>query len=159
MKSILIILAFLVFDTLAAPSTPDLMMTKEYCGQSETECPAGCCSHPGWYCCSDNQYCAATPNDCPNGPMIFHLHGKKVLKCKYLIQLQFPLLIICLLNQENCQSLIETGCQSGCCPYPGWYCCPDNQYCAATLNDCPNVPYQFRSLKESKIHLRIRMPL
>ena len=53
----------------------------------------------------------------------------------------------------------ETECPAGCCPYPGWYCCPDNQYCAATLNDCPNVPYQFRSLKESKIHLRIRMPL
>ena len=78
MKRTLIILAILVFATLANPSTPDLMMTKSYCSPNETECPAGCCSNPGWYCCSDNQYCAATPNDCPNGPMIYHLHGKKV---------------------------------------------------------------------------------
>merc|ERR1712029_1232090 len=25
----------------------------------------------------------------------------------------------------------------GCCPYVGWYCCPDGMYCAATAADCP----------------------
>merc|ERR1712136_633694 len=30
-------------------------------------------------------------------------------------------------------------CQGGCCPYVGWYCCPDGMYCAATAADCPFV--------------------
>merc|ERR1711976_982832 len=30
-----------------------------------------------------------------------------------------------------------TECPGGCCPYVGWYCCPDGMYCAATASDCP----------------------
>merc|ERR1712130_80152 len=30
-----------------------------------------------------------------------------------------------------------TECPGGCCPYVGWYCCPDGMYCAATAADCP----------------------
>merc|ERR1712111_83179 len=32
-----------------------------------------------------------------------------------------------------------TECPGGCCPYVGWYCCPDGMYCAATAADCPYV--------------------
>merc|ERR1712227_1199668 len=32
-----------------------------------------------------------------------------------------------------------TECPGGCCPYVGWYCCPDGMYCAATAADCPFV--------------------
>ena len=30
-----------------------------------------------------------------------------------------------------------TECPAGCCPEVGWFCCPDNLYCAATAADCP----------------------
>merc|ERR1712027_156112 len=33
-----------------------------------------------------------------------------------------------------------TECPGGCCPYVGWYCCPDGMYCAATAADCPLLP-------------------
>merc|ERR1719367_602934 len=90
---------------------------KTNCGPDETECPAGCCPEANWYCCSDNQYCAATPDDCPNGPKIL----KNILKKK--------------IAKTNCGP-DETECPAGCCPYPGWYCCSDNSHCAATPNDC-----------------------
>merc|ERR1719350_1789610 len=32
-----------------------------------------------------------------------------------------------------------TECPAGCCPYVGWFCCPDGMYCAATAADCPFV--------------------
>merc|ERR1711874_686633 len=32
-----------------------------------------------------------------------------------------------------------TECPGGCCPEVGWYCCPDNVYCAASAADCPFV--------------------
>merc|ERR1712154_204106 len=87
----------------------------------ETECPAGCCPEANWYCCSDNQYCAATPDDCPNGPKIL----KNILKKKIAKTNRGP---------------DETECPAGCCPEANWYCCSDNQYCAATPDDCPNGP-------------------
>merc|ERR1719481_1128693 len=31
--------------------------------------------------------------------------------------------------------LIVPSDPGGCCPYVGWYCCPDGQYCAATAAD------------------------
>ena len=33
----------------------------------------------------------------------------------------------------------EVECPAGCCPYTGWYCCPDNRNCAATADDCPDI--------------------
>merc|ERR1711977_537708 len=89
-------------------------IAKTNCGPDETECPAGCCPEANWYCCSDNQYCAATPDDCPNGP--------KILKKK--------------IAKTNCGP-DETECPAGCCPEANWYCCSDNRYCAATADDCP----------------------
>ena len=32
---------------------------------------------------------------------------------------------------------VGTECPGGCCPEVGWYCCPDQVYCAATADDCP----------------------
>merc|ERR1712053_11355 len=93
----------------------------------ETECPAGCCPEANWYCCSDNQYCAATPDDCPNGPKIL----KNILKKK--------------IAKTNCGP-DETECPAGCCPEANWYCCSDNQYCAATPDDCPNGPRRLMTL-------------
>ena len=42
-----------------------LALTKAGCGPDETECPAGCCPEANWYCCADNQHCAATAANCP----------------------------------------------------------------------------------------------
>merc|ERR1712154_537751 len=86
----------------------------------ETECPAGCCPEANWYCWSDNQYCAATPDDCPNGPKIL----KNILKKK--------------IAKTTCGP-DETECPAGCCPEANWFCCPDNRYCAATADDCPSI--------------------
>merc|ERR1712141_372248 len=76
---VFIALAFLAVAA-ASPSTRGLnliKLAKTNCGPDETECPAGCCPEANWYCCSDNQYCAATPDDCPNGPMILRNLLKK----------------------------------------------------------------------------------
>ena len=128
---VFIALAFLAVAASASPSLR-LRVTKTNCGPDETECPAGCCPEANWYCCSDNQYCAATPNDCPNGPMILkNLFKKKVAKA-------------------GCGP-DETECPAGCCPYPGWYCCSDNTHCAATPNDCPNGPKSLKNLLKKKV--------
>merc|ERR1712131_341040 len=42
-----------------------------------------------------------------------------------------------LTKSEQCDG---TECPGGCCPYVGWYCCPDGMYCAATAADCPFLP-------------------
>ncbi len=42
-------------------------------------------------------------------------------------------------DAEQCDNCDGTCCDGGCCPYVGWYCCPDGLYCAATAADCPLV--------------------
>ena len=37
-----------------------------------------------------------------------------------------------------------TVCPSGCCPEPGWFCCPNTQYCASKPENCP--PGEFNKL-------------
>ena len=32
--------------------------------------------------------------------------------------------------------LLLPPCPSGCCPFAGWFCCPDNDYCAADPDGC-----------------------
>merc|ERR1712018_1111971 len=114
---VFIALAFLAVAASASPSLR-LRVSKTNCGPGETECPAGCCPEANWYCCSDNTHCAATPNDCPNGPKsLKNLLKKKVAK-------------------TNCGP-DETECPAGCCPEANWYCCADNQHCAATAANCP----------------------
>merc|ERR1712170_307622 len=58
---------------------------------------------------------------------------------KYLIALAFLAVASASkvkLTSEQCDG---TECPGGCCPYVGWYCCPDGMYCAATAADCPFV--------------------
>merc|ERR1712172_9954 len=43
-----------------------------------------------------------------------------------------------------------TMCPAGCCPNVGWYCCPDNMYCAATAADCPFVAKKTQLMKMAK---------
>merc|ERR1719341_1352465 len=61
-------------------------------------------------------YCAATAADCPF-----------VAKKTQLTKMAAP---------KQCDG---TECPAGCCPYVGWYCCPDGMYCAETAADCPFV--------------------
>merc|ERR1719175_295061 len=61
-------------------------------------------------------YCAATAADCP-------FVAKKTALAK-------------MAANKQCDG---TECPGGCCPYVGWYCCPDGMYCAATAADCPFV--------------------
>merc|ERR1739848_135123 len=85
------------------------------CGPDETDCPAGCCPEANWFCCPDNEYCAATADDCPA------YHPFSLVK---------PIKTGCGPD--------ETECPAGCCPEVNWFCCKDNEYCAATEADCPN---------------------
>ena len=84
------------------------------------ECPFGCCPYPNWaYCCWDSLTCAPTAADCPNIPLNEKLIKKSV--------------------EKECDS--DTWeCPAGCCPEIDWtVCCPDNMYCAPTLDACPSV--------------------
>ena len=103
----------------AAPQgKTDNLVTKSNSKQCEgTECPAGCCPEVGWFCCPDNLYCAATAADCPAKDSINK--------------------IINLATKSNSKQCEGTECPAGCCPEVGWFCCPDNLYCAATAADCP----------------------
>ena len=116
---------FIALACLAAVASAGLVTKKSLavrttCGPDETECPAGCCPEANWFCCPDNRYCAATADDCP-AIKLPSLLLKKVAKT------------------EDCPSGVE--CPSGCCPYTGWYCCPDNRNCAATPDDCPDIRF------------------
>merc|ERR1712098_854053 len=95
------------------------LVMKEECGPDETECPAGCCPEPNWYCCHDDFYpgCAATADDCP-----YATPQERILK----------------VEKRRCGP-DETECPTSCCPMPNWYCCLDNMYpgCAPTPADCP----------------------
>ena len=42
-----------------------------------------------------------------------------------------------LVTKSNSKQCEGTECPAGCCPEVGWFCCPDNLYCAATAADCP----------------------
>merc|ERR1719347_278196 len=45
-----------------------------------------------------------------------------------------------------------TECPGGCCPYVGWYCCPDGMYCAATAADCPYAKNYLQKLASRMRH-------
>merc|ERR1712083_67147 len=109
------------------PTLPKkLSVVKTTCGPDETECPAGCCPEANWFCCSDNEYCAATEADCP-----FVSAKEKLVK---------------MAAKAGCGP-DETECPGGCCPEANWYCCPDGMYCAATAADCPFVSAKVRLTK------------
>ena len=82
-------------------------------------CPSGCCSKPGWVCCPDDVYCASVLEFCPSS----------AIKINRLIDLATKK------SEVKCDGPM---CPGGCCPHSGFVCCPDGQYCAATLDKCPN---------------------
>ena len=75
-----------------------------------------------WFCCADDNYCAETEADCPN-----FAKAAKFLPIQSAISTGRKLL-----------SLKNTVCTGGICEEDDWFCCPDNNYCAETENDCPN---------------------
>merc|ERR1712071_725437 len=81
-----------------------------------TLCPAGCCPYVNWFCCNGNKYCA---NNASNCPFEYDAKMEKLVK---------------MAAEKQCDCLL---CPGGCCPECDWFCCPDNQYCAATAADCP----------------------
>merc|ERR1739840_79159 len=55
-----------------------------------------------------------------------------------------------LMKMAKSQQCDGTMCPAGCCPNVGWYCCPDNMYCAATAADCPFVAKKTQLMKMAK---------
>merc|ERR1711935_999472 len=119
-----------------------------------TECPGGCCPNVGWYCCPGDEYCAASEEYC-----------KRVSIAEKLISMAAPKKIVkqdcpggeyCAASEEYCtktniaEKLISmaapkkivkqdcpgTVCPAGCCPNVGWFCCSDNEHCAASEEYC-----------------------
>ena len=87
------------------------------CGPDETPCPAGCCPMPGWFCCFDSVYCAATVDDCR-----FDAEKTQLMD---------------LAKSTYCDDTDQLLCPNGwCCPDPDWFCCPDD-WCSPTPADCP----------------------
>ena len=87
------------------------------CGPDETPCPAGCCPMPGWFCCFDSVYCAATVDDCR-----FDAEKTQLMD---------------LAKSTYCDDNDQLLCPNGwCCPEPDWFCCPDD-WCSPTPADCP----------------------
>jgi len=113
-KRLLIMKYFLAIALLAVANK--IKITKsQFCCEG-TWCPGGCCPYVGWYCCSNELYCAPTADECPS-------NEKKEALTK-------------IAASKQCQGL---ECPGGCCPVDDWYCCPDDLYCAPTANDCPFV--------------------
>ena len=87
------------------------------CGPDETSCPNGCCPMPGWFCCFDSVYCAATVDDCR-----FDAEKTQLMD---------------LAKSTYCDDNDQLLCPNGwCCPEPDWFCCPDD-WCSPTPADCP----------------------
>ena len=64
----------------------------------------------------------------------------KSMKYILLVTLTFLAVVstsnVKLTKSDQCDG---TECPGGCCPYVGWYCCPDGMYCAASAADCPFI--------------------
>ena len=64
----------------------------------------------------------------------------KSMKYILLVALTFLAVVstskVKLTKSDQCDG---TECPGGCCPYVGWYCCPDGMYCAASAADCPFI--------------------
>jgi hypothetical protein len=48
-----------------------------------------------------------------------------------------PSIFVSSSPSSSSSSICTTPCGGGECPECGWVCCPDNMYCAPTLNECP----------------------
>ena len=54
---------------------------------------------------------------------------------KYLIALSLLAVASCQWECDECLNC----CPGGCCNYIDWLCCPNQMWCAPTLDDCPPV--------------------
>ena len=54
---------------------------------------------------------------------------------KYLIALSLLAVASCQWECDECPNC----CPGGCCNYIDWLCCPNQMWCAPTLDDCPPV--------------------
>merc|ERR1712179_481865 len=99
-----------------------------------TECPAGCCPNVGWFCCSDNEHCAASEEYC-----------KKADFAKILKSMAAPKKIV----KQDCPG---TECPAGCCPNVGWFCCSDNEHCAASEEYCKKAYQQGQAYQQPLVY-------
>merc|ERR1719400_113075 len=106
--------------SMAAPKK-HLQEVKQDC--PGTVCPAGCCPNVGWFCCSDNEHCAASEEYCKKTNYAEKLSGMAAQKRS------LPLKV----TKQKC---LGTECPGGCCPNQDWYCCPDNIHCASSQEYC-----------------------
>merc|ERR1712021_309459 len=106
------------------------------------ECPGGCCPNVGWFCCSDNEHCAASEEYC-----------KRVSIAEKLISMAAPKKIV----KQDCPGTV---CPGGCCPNVGWFCCPGGEYCAASEEYCTkiNIAEKLMSMAAPKKHLQEDCP-
>ena len=123
----------------------------EQCGPDETSCPSGCCPEPHWFCCGwpeDDIYCAATADDCPFqdkrtelGRVQWTNSGQRgfLSPWTYAVKIDIVFLPNPSVRVAAIKQCVGTECPGGCCPEVGWYCCPDDIYCAASAADCPFV--------------------
>merc|ERR1712217_549696 len=102
-----------------------------------TQCPAGCCPNAGWFCCADNEHCAASEEYC-----------KKINIAEKLIGMAAPKKHL----QEVKPDCPGTECPAGCCPNVGWFCCPGDEYCAASEEYCKktNIAEKLMSMAAPK---------
>merc|ERR1711931_17296 len=129
------------FGLIALANGAQKLVKSEQCGPHETSCPAGCCP--------DNLYCAATAADCPFVSMKTKLAKMAANKQCGPNEVWFccPANLSCAATAADCPFVSmktklakmaankqcgphETSCPAGCCPNEGWFCCPDNLYCA-----------------------------
>merc|ERR1711973_836074 len=85
------------------------------------ECPGGCCPNAGWFCCPGDEYCAASEEYC-----------KRADFAKILMSMAAPKKIV----KQDCPGI---ECPGGCCPNAGWFCCPGDEYCAASEEYCKKI--------------------
>jgi len=100
---------------------PPIKEVKQDC--PGTECPGGCCPNVGWFCCPGDEYCAASEEYC-----------RKTNIAEKLISMAAPKKIV----KQDCPG---TECPGGCCPNVGWFCCPGDEYCAASEEYCKKTNY------------------
>merc|ERR1719162_1050049 len=88
-----------------------------------TVCPGGCCPEVGWFCCADLLSCAASEEYC-----------KKANIAEKLISMAAPKKVV----KQDCDGTV---CPGGCCPNVGWFCCPGDEYCAASEEYCKKINF------------------
>jgi len=98
--------------------------TKQDC--EGTVCPGGCCPNAGWFCCPGDEYCAASEEYC-----------KKTNYADKLIAMAAPKRQLKKVKQD-CDGTV---CPGGCCPNAGWFCCPGDEYCAASEEYCKKINF------------------